>query len=239
MKVQSLFWKVNSYCNEDGNAIERLIFFVMEGLRARLKGMTAEEYLKPRHVLRSVSIFPGNLTCFQALLILFCLQDFIQVSKLFSRVPLLSFVSDTANDIITQATQHCDVIHIVDLCCWTQQWKVLLKSLSERPGGPPLMKFSVVEPPPGAPWAMGPCLPASAMREELVSYASEYNIVCKFRAVTSRLEDLTTSSLGLCSSDTIVVCGFYCIKQLPDASVLRSNPRDTFLKVRSTDASSL
>lgn len=153
---------------------------------------------------------------------------------MYTKVPHLIFMTDCTNDIIANATAGADIIHIVDLSCWSNHWESLFRSFSETSGRPPTIRFTAVEPPPGDPWPRGPCVPSSAMQKEVISLAAEYGLQCDFRGVISRLQDLNSELLRLEKGETLVVSAFHRLQFLPsDAPVMdsKSNPRDSFLRV--------
>ena len=154
------------------------------------------------------------------------------VAKLFNKIPLISLLCNAAYDFIAVATASAQVVHIVDFTSWTGSWAPLLRSYAEAPNRNLLVKMTIVEPPPGLRWGMGPCIPGIALQSQIMKLAGELGLEVQFRTVVSRQEDLTPAILQLDERDALVVSGFLFLQHLPDASVVRSNPRDKFLKVK-------
>lgn len=151
--------------------------------------------------------------------------------KVFQKLPFLSFTINSAYDFVAQASQNIDKIHIIDITRWTGSWEPLLRSFSEAPRSP-IVRITTVEPPPGAPsWGMGPCIPGEALKAQVLAVASELKVQVEFNCVASKLEELDSKILGLREDESVIVFGLVCLRNVLDGSVLRSNPRDKFLKV--------
>lgn len=155
------------------------------------------------------------------------------------RMPSLNFWVQAINTAILAATPGADVIHVIDLGLWSGQWPALIRQLAERTGqkSPPRLRLRItfIEAPPDTPNGIGPCVSAQACEKEVREAGNQFGIRVEVRVVERRLEEVLGSHLewdsGPRGGQVLVVNCALRLSQMFDAQVVRSSPRDAFLKV--------
>lgn len=96
-------------------------------------------------------------------------------------------------------------------------------------------RFTVVMIPGGSPRGSGPPVSLPALKEELTLLAAQAGVGLEFSGVdlATGLEDFTPSMVECRPGEVLIVNTNTHLESLLDSSVLRSNPRDNFLKVGS------
>ncbi|KAH7279553.1 hypothetical protein KP509_37G024300 [Ceratopteris richardii] len=198
-----------------GSGWQRLAHYFAEGLVARLSGTGDRLY----SIFRCNSPSAAKLLKAHHLYVEVC--PYVRISHYF------------ANKAILEAAKGATRLHIIDYgILYGVQWPCLISALSQRKGGPPMLRITGIDfPQPGN---------ASAERVEMTGkrlseYAGTYGVPFEYCAIAKRWETIEPSELSLSSrEDEVVIVNSMCrLRHLLDETVLPSNPRKTVLsKIR-------
>ncbi|KAM3316316.1 hypothetical protein ACQJBY_034444 [Aegilops geniculata] len=209
--ASKLLERIKGHSSPTGDARQRLAHYFAQGLEARLAGTGSRLY-------RSLM---GKRTSVLELIRAFHLHTAASCSI---KVGLL-FSTNT----IYKAVAGRRKLHIVHYGMSTGfQWPDLLRLLANREGGPPEVRITGINTP-----LPGPC-PDALMQEaghRLDNCASQFGVPFKFRAITSKPEDVQAEDLHIDPDEVLVVSSLYEFRTLMDESLTFDmvSPRDMVL----------
>eukprot|EP00249_Psilotum_nudum_P014772 c24994_g1_i1 orf=368-2836(+) len=213
--ANEILHKIWLHASPFGNGMQRLAHYFAEGLFARLSGTggrlwtamanhgvsAAQKILKAYHVF--VAVCP-----------------FLKLSHFF------------ANQAILNAAEGASRLHIVDFnILYGFQWPCLIQALSEREGGPPLLRITGIDiPRPG----LEPAERVEETGRRLEEYARLYGVPFEYQAIASKWEEVQPDSLQLRHDEVLVVNCIYRLRHLMDETmVAAASPRKMVLsKIR-------
>lgn len=192
-----------------GDGGQRLAYYVVEALVARLSGTGAQLYTA------LTSNRPSAMEMLKAY------RLFVQCNPL----PRISHFF--ANATILQAVKSSDRIHIVDFgILYGVQWPCLLKKLSIREGGPPHVRITGID-------FAQPGFQKNNRVEEtgrrLAAKAKEVGVEFEYHAIAGKWENITAAQLALRDDETLVVNSMFRLRNLLDETVMASSPRKMVL----------
>lgn len=204
--------QIRQHASPSGDAPQRLAHFFANGLEARLAGIGSQFYdSKSTRVISAAEKLKAYQTYLSA-----C--PFEKISLYF------------AGKLIYDAAATHSTLHIVDFgIAYGCQWPILVKHLSERPGGPPKLRITGIElPEPGF-------KPAERVEEtgrRLAYYCGRFNVPFEYNAIAIQNWDLIKiEDLKLQRNECLAVNNLISFKNLHDDSVMVNSPRDGVLKL--------
>ncbi|KAL8213860.1 hypothetical protein R6Q57_003309 [Mikania cordata] len=204
--------QIRQHASPTGDAPQRLAHIFATGLEARLAGTGSQLYATKSAMTISAA---EKLKACQVYL---------------SACPFTKIAIFFANKVIYDAAATSSTLHIVDFgIAYGFQWPVLIKHLSERPGGPPKLRITGIElPKPGF-------RPAEGVEEtgrRLANFCAKYNVPFEFNAIaTQNWETVKIEDLKLQRNECLAVNTLIRFKNLLDDSVVVDSPRDGVLKL--------
>ncbi|KAK9069137.1 hypothetical protein SSX86_013253 [Deinandra increscens subsp. villosa] len=212
LKANEQLKQIRQHASPTGDAPQRLAHIFATGLEARLAGTGSHLYATKSAMTISAA---EKLKAYQVYL---------------SACPFKKIAIFFANKVIYDAASTSSTLHIVDFgIAYGFQWPVLIKHLSERPGGPPKLRITGIElPKPGF-------RPAEGVEEtgrRLASFCAKYNVPFEYNAIaTQNWETVKVEDLKLQRNECLAVNTLIRFKNLPDESVIVDSPRDGVLKL--------
>lgn len=185
--VNHLLQKLGELASPDGSAMQRVAAYFTEGLACRVAHLWPHIY-QPLPVDSSLNE--------EELQTAFHLLNHV--------VPYTKFAHFTANDIILQAFDGADRVHVIDFDVKQGlQWPALFQSLAARECGPP-SHIRIT--------GIGDCKEdLLETGDRLAEFAEEFNIPFAFHVVIDRLEDVRLWMLHVKENEAVAV---NCISQL-------------------------
>ncbi|XP_062084986.1 scarecrow-like protein 30 [Humulus lupulus] len=134
-----------------------------------------------------------------------------------------------ANRTILKLSEKASRIHIIDFgVLYGFQWPCLIQRLSERPGGPPMLRFTGVEfPQPG----FRPSERVIQTGRRLTNYCERFNVPFECNMIAQKWETVKIEDLKLDRDELTVVNCLDRMKNLPDETVIEDCPRDEVLRL--------
>ncbi|CAH9129157.1 unnamed protein product [Cuscuta epithymum] len=203
------------HCSPNGDADQRLAYFLARGLEVRLTGTGTELY-------RSGA--PKGITAF----------DKLKAYQVYmSTCPFKKIAIDFANKMIYMASSKAKTLHIIDFGIhYGFQWPILLQHLSNRPGGPPKLRFTGIDyPKPGF-------RPSELIEEtgrRLAKYCERFGVPFEYNAIATRnwetikIKDLKLARRG--EEIVAVNCSFRFKDVFDEIEVMGESPRDAVLRL--------
>ncbi|TQD71262.1 hypothetical protein C1H46_043206 [Malus baccata] len=133
-----------------------------------------------------------------------------------------------ANKTILKLAEKATRLHIIDFgVLYGYQWPCLIKGLSKRPGGPPMLRITGVEfPQPG----FRPSERVEQTGRRLENYCKRFNVQFEYTAIANNWETIRYEDIKTDRDELTVVNCLYRLKNLPDETVTDC-PRDTVLNL--------
>lgn len=209
--ANELLLQIRQHSSPCGDGSQRLAHCFANALEARLVGSGSEVYaaLAAKKISSLYNIF-------KACRLLLSACPFMRMSTFFA--------TQTIMDLSKKATK-LHIIHYGILHGF--QWPDLIQNLSERPGGPPVLRITGIDiPQPGS-------RPAARIEEtgrRLASYCERFKVPFEYNAIAQKWETIQLEDLKINRDEVIVVNCLYQFRYLQDETVVLSSHRDTVLK---------
>ncbi|KAK4764479.1 hypothetical protein SAY87_013917 [Trapa incisa] len=206
-----LIRKIRQHSSHHGDGNQRLAYYFVNGLEARLAGTEAPSYLATAgHGTPAADILKAYQFYVQA-----C--PFKRMSNFFSNRTIMR-KADTAKSL-----------HIIDFgILYGFQWPCLIQRISKRSCGLTKIRMTGIElPQPGF-------RPAERVEEtgrRLKKYCERFGVQFEYNTIAKKWETIQLEDLKIDCNDFIVVNCLYRLRNLPDESVVMNSPRDTVLKL--------
>ncbi|XP_040990887.1 scarecrow-like protein 9 [Juglans microcarpa x Juglans regia] len=209
--ANELLLQIRHHSSPSGDGSQRLAHCFANALEARLVGSGSEVYA----ALAAKNI--SSLYIFQAFRLLLSACPFMRMSTFFA--------TQTIMNLSKKATK----LHIIHFgILYGFQWPDLIQNLSERPGGPPVLRITGIDfPQPGS-------RPAARIEEtgrRLASYCERFKVPFEYNAIAQKWETIQLEDLKINRDEVIVVNCLYQFRYLQDETVVLSSHRDTVLKL--------
>lgn len=206
-----LLKKIRQHASFTGDGMQRMAYYMADGLEARLAGSGTQIY-------RALMYKPTSAT------------DTLKAYQLFQTAcPFKKLSNFFSNRTIRNAAEKASKLHIIDIGIgYGFQWPCLIQRLSSRPGGPPRVRITGIDlPQPGF-------RPAERIEEtgnRLKNYAEKFKVPFQFNAVAQKWDSIRVEDLRLDRDEVLVVNCIYRLKNLLDETVVVESPRDTVLRL--------
>ncbi|KAK9065865.1 hypothetical protein SSX86_015267 [Deinandra increscens subsp. villosa] len=209
--VCELLTKIKQHFTPSGDSTERLAYYFVKAIEARLAGTGAEVYRA------------SNLKKISAAQILKAYHSYLMAC------PFHRMSNILANGSIVKLSRGADRLHIIDFgILYGFQWPCFIKKLSMRPGGPPMLKITGIDlPQPGY-------RPAERVQEtgkRLAKYCKRFNVPFKFTGIAKKWDEIKIDELNIDRTELTVVNSVNRLHNILDETVIESSPRDTVLQL--------
>ncbi|CAN6559542.1 unnamed protein product [Malus baccata var. baccata] len=209
--ANELLKQIRQHSSPYGDSTQRLAHYFADGLEARLAGA------------RTPSYFPLTTMHCQATEILKAYQVYV------TACPFKKMVHFFANRTIMKTAEKATRLHIIDFgSSYGLQWPCLIQSLSEKTGGPPNLRITLIElPQPGF-------RPAERIEEtarRLTKYCERYNVPFEYNVLAKKWETIRLEDFRIDRNEVTVVNCMHRLKHMPDETVMANNPRDAVLNL--------
>lgn len=213
--ANELLKQIRQHCSPRGDASQRLAYFFANGLEARLVGSGTGTQLFYTS-LNSKRISATDILKAYSVLISVC--------------PFKKFAYFFANKSIMLAAEKAESLHIIDFGIqYGFQWPILIKFLSQRPGGPPKLRITGIE------FPQAGFRPAERIEEtgrRLANYCRRFNVPFEYKAIASKnWETLRLEDFKIESNDLLAVNCLMRFKNLVDETIEVNSPRNAVLNL--------
>ncbi|WCJ28141.1 GRAS family transcription factor [Euphorbia peplus] len=210
-RAAGLMHVVERMVSVSGEPMQRLGAYMLEGLRARVELSGSKIY----RALKCDAPVSSDLMTYMGVLFNIC--------------PYWKFAYVSANAVILEAVEFEPRIHIIDFqIAQGTQWMYLIKTLANRPGGPPSIRITGVDDEQSA-HARGGGL--HIVRQRLSSFAQSNNVPFQFHDAAMSGSEVQLEHLALQPGEAVVVNFPFVLHHMPDESVDTWNHRDRLLRL--------
>ncbi|KAK4254943.1 hypothetical protein QN277_008013 [Acacia crassicarpa] len=208
--ANELLKQIRQHSSPIGDASQRLAHYFTNGLEARLSGCGT-----------GTQIFYGSLSSKR----ISASQILRAYKVLISVCPFRRFSCFLANKTIFHAAEKTETVHIVDFGIqYGFQWPILIKFLSQRPGGPPKLRITGIELPQAG------FRPAELIEEtgrRLSNYCKRFNVPFEYTAIASQnWETIPLKDFKTERNEFLAVNCLQRFKNLLDETIEVKSPRD-------------
>ncbi|KAI4334541.1 hypothetical protein L6164_019221 [Bauhinia variegata] len=205
-----LLKQIRQHSSPFGDGIQRLAHYFAVGLETRLAAGTPS-YLH----------FDSNGAT---------AADMLKAYRLYiTASPFQRMSNFLANRTILKLVEKETRLHIIDFgICYGFQWPCLIQRLSERPGGPPMLRITGIDLPQSG------FRPAERLEEtgrRLENYCKRFNVPFEYNCIAQKWETVQLEDLKIERDEITVVNCLYRLKNLPDETVSVNCPRGAVLKL--------
>ncbi|XP_066363090.1 scarecrow-like protein 9 [Miscanthus floridulus] len=209
--ASELIKKVRQHSSRvDGECCQRLAFYFVNGLEARLAGTGSQLF----HKMLAKRISE---------------DDVLKVYNFYLAVCPFNRASYTfANQTFMETSAGHSRVHIVDFgVCTGFQWPSLIQLFGEQ-GVPPRLRITGIEVPrPG----FSPLENIERAGKLLADYANMYKVPFQYQGIYSRYEDIQIEDLNIDEDEVLIINCMYQMKNLGDETVAMNSARDRVLKI--------
>lgn len=213
ISASELVKKIRQHSSPDGDSNQRLAFYLVDGLEARLAGIESQVYRK----------LMASRTSAESLLKAYSLY--------LSACPFERASFAYANQTILDASkgQQPRKVHIVHFgICTGFQWPSLIQRLANEEGGPPKLRITGIDmPQPG----FHPCEIIEETGKRLADYANLFKVPFQYQGIASRWETVQIEDLNIDKDEVLIVNCMFRMKNLGDEMVSMNSARDRVLKI--------
>lgn len=209
--THELLKRIRQHSSAHGDGVERLAHYFANSLEARLDGTGTAMYAS----FRTRRISAAHILKGYQMYVTAC--PFKKVSNIF------------ANRWIHKLASGSTRLHIIDLgILYGFQWPCLIKCLSERPGGPPMLRITGVDlPQPG----LRPAGRVEETGQRLAKYCERFNVPFEYNAIAKNWTTLQAEDFKLQKDELLIVNCLDRLAFVPDETVLVDSPRDAILNL--------
>ncbi|KAJ4786166.1 hypothetical protein LUZ62_037412 [Rhynchospora pubera] len=205
-----LMKKIRECSSPAGDPFQRLAYYFINGLEARLAGTGSEIYR------RLVSKHPT-------------LTDILKAYRVYiASCPYVPSSFYLANQTIYNIAKDATRVHITNYGIFHGfQWPSFFEYFSDLKSTAPKIRITVIEEPePG----FRPNKRVDAVGRRLVFYAKQYNVSFEYQGIASKWENVKSEDLNIGKEEKVLVCCLIKSSMLPDETTDMCSPRDKFLK---------
>eukprot|EP00897_Mesotaenium_endlicherianum_P002243 jgi/Mesen1/2046/ME000149S01039 len=201
--AHNLMQALTAMVSPHGTAGQRMAYYFLEGLAARIVGTGSSIY---QALQSKTGTGPGPAS-----------KDMLAALLAFLEAcPYGSFGHVAANGAILEAVEGEASVHIIDFgITHGTQWPTLIEALAVRPGGPPHLRITGIDAPQTG-------LKPSSLQEtgrRLSSFARLMGVPFEFTPVTEKLENLSAEQFDLRPQEALAVSCVLRLHQLAGDSM--------------------
>nr|QDL88570.1 scarecrow-like protein 14-like isoform X5 [Cymbidium sinense] len=209
LRACELLKQIRQHSSPHGDASQRLAHYLANGLEARLAGTGSEVYHSLVSKRRTVS-------------------DVLKAYQLYlACCPFKKITYYFANQTILDTIQNATRVHILDFGIYFGfQWPCFIKMLSDRPGGPPMLRITGIDiPEPG----FRPTERIEETGRRLAEFAKRFGVPFEYHAVAAKFDEVKVEDLHIEEEEMLVVNCLFRLHGPADESVTEDCPRDKVL----------
>ncbi|TVU18328.1 hypothetical protein EJB05_34418, partial [Eragrostis curvula] len=208
--ASELVRKIRQHSSADGDCTQRLAFYLVDGLEARLAGIGSRVYYKL--MAKRVS----DEAVFKTYKLYLAACPFYRASYTF------------ANQTIIEASKGKPRVHIVDFgICFGFQWPSLIQQFAEL-GVPPKLRITGIDVPrPG----FRPLEIIEEAGKRLADYAKRFEVPFEYQGISSRFETIQIEDLNIEEGELLIINCMDRMENLGDETVAMNSARDRVLKI--------
>ncbi|KAJ3688221.1 hypothetical protein LUZ61_017385 [Rhynchospora tenuis] len=208
--ANELICKIRKHSSPNGDWCQRLAYYLVDALEARLAGTASEIYFK---------ILPEKVSGVE-FLNAFCMyivaSPFMRAFAYFNNQTIFNNVSKNAQKvhIITYGARH------------GLQWPSLFEHFSTWESTPPTIRITVIEvPEPG----FRPRKRVEEIGQRVADYAKSFNVPFEYEGIVSEWQNVQVEDLKMAKDEVVIVNCVIHSEKLSDEAVHTNSPRDIFL----------
>ncbi|KAJ4805003.1 hypothetical protein LUZ62_017569 [Rhynchospora pubera] len=208
--AKELISEIRKYSSPHGDWSQRLAYYFVDGLEARLTGTSNEIYHK---------LVPQNLTVI----------EFLKVYHMYRvaspcRGTLVYFANQT---ILNNISKQTEKVHIINYGIMKGfQWPAFFEHFTTWEGFPPKIRMTIIEvPEPG----LCPRRKVELTGRRMADYAKSFNVPFEYEAIVSEWQNVEVEDLKIANDEVVIVTCLVHSEKLSDEAVHANSPRDIFL----------
>ncbi|GMG98268.1 hypothetical protein Nepgr_000108 [Nepenthes gracilis] len=206
-----LLKQIRQHSSPSGDGPQRLAHYFANALEARFAGTGSQIY---------TALASRRTTA----------TDVLKAYQVFiSACPFKKLSIGFAIGTILKVAEKATKLHIIDFgILYGFQWPILIKKLSEQPGGPPKLCITGIElPQPGF-------RPAERVEEtgrRLAKYCERFKVSFEYHAIAQKWETIKAEDIKIGSDEVVAVNCLYRFKNLLDETIVVDSPRNAVLSL--------
>ncbi|KAJ3703934.1 hypothetical protein LUZ61_007639 [Rhynchospora tenuis] len=206
-----LISQIRKHSSPKGDCYQRLAYYLVDGLEARLAGTGSDIY-------REMLSRRGNTT------------DILKASRYYHAIcPFLRTWYYFSNQTILNVSKGATKVHIIDFGIqWGFMWPSFFERLSSLGNTAPKIRITGIGFPERG-FRPGKLIEETGRR--LSEYAHRFNIHFKYQGIASKWENITIEDLKIDKDEVLVVNCILGLKNIADETIARNNPRDKVLRL--------
>ncbi|XP_010514984.1 PREDICTED: scarecrow-like protein 30 isoform X1 [Camelina sativa] len=202
--------EIRQHSSIRGDATQRLGYHLAEALEARITGTMATPISATYSRTSMVDILKAY-------------KGFVQAC------PTLRMCYFTANRTIYELASKATTLHIIDFgILYGFQLPCLIQALSNRDGGPPLLRVTGIELPQSG---FRPSERVEETGRRLKRFCDKFKVPFEYSYIAKNWEDITLDELVINTGETTVVNCILRLQYTPDETMSLNSPRDKVLKL--------
>ncbi|TVU47586.1 hypothetical protein EJB05_07192, partial [Eragrostis curvula] len=207
--ANELLKQIRQHSKPNGDGTQRLAHCFADGLEARLAGTGSQLYHKLVAKRTTVS-------------------DMLKAYHLYlAACPFKRLSHFLSNQTILSMTKNATKVHIIDFGIYFGfQWPCLIRRLSKREGGPPILRITGIDvPQPG----FRPTEQIEETGQRLAEYARKFDVPFEYQGIASKWETIRVEDLKVGKDEVVIVNCLYRFRNLIDETVAVDSPRNRVL----------
>ncbi|KAM3406115.1 hypothetical protein ACQJBY_000262 [Aegilops geniculata] len=209
--ASDLLKKIRQNSSADGDCNQRLAFYLMGGLEARLAGIGGQLYRNLMEKRTSTT-------------------DWLEAYNLFlAACPFKRASYYFANQTILDVSQRQPRVHIVDFgISFGFQWPLMIQMFARQEGGAPKLRITGIEVPrPG----LRPCEMIEETGKRLADYANMFNVPFRYQGIAaSRWDTIKIEDLNIDEDEVLIINCIFRMKNLGHETEAINSARDELMK---------
>jgi hypothetical protein len=207
--ANELLKQIRQHSKPNGDGTQRLAHCFADGLEARLAGTGSQLYRK---------LVAKRTTA----------SDMLKAYHLYlAACPFKRLSHFLSNQTILSMIKNAKKVHIIDFGIYFGfQWPCLIRRLSKREGGPPILRITGIDvPEPG----FRPTERIEETGQRLAEYARKFGVPFEYQGIASKWETICAEDLKVGKDDVVIVNCLYRFRNLIDETVAVDSPRNRVL----------
>ncbi|KAF8667785.1 hypothetical protein HU200_052596 [Digitaria exilis] len=207
--ANELLKQIRHHSKPNGDGTQRLAHCFADGLEARLAGTGSQLY---RMLVAKRTTASDMLKAYHLYL---------------AACPFKRLSHFLSNQTILGVTKNASKIHIIDFGIYFGfQWPCLIRRLSKREGGPPVLRITGIDvPQPG----FRPTERIEETGQRLAEYAKKFGVPFEYQGIASKWETIRVEDLKVGKDEVVIVNCLYRFRNLIDETVAVDSPRNRVL----------
>ncbi|KAJ3688217.1 hypothetical protein LUZ61_017381 [Rhynchospora tenuis] len=203
--------EIRKHSSPSGDCSQRLAYYFVDGLEARLVGTTIETY---RRVLPEKTTVIETLKSFHMYIVA---SPFIRALIYFSNQTILNNIPKDAQKV-----------HIINYgIIQGFQWPSFFQHFTKWQSTPPKIRITVIEvPEPG----FRPRKLVEVTGKRLADYAKSFGVPFEYEGIASKWENVGVEDLKIADDEIVIVNSIVRSEYLSDEALTADSPRNIFLR---------